>query len=179
MNSLSQNPVSDYGSLAVLKLLDNGSNWADYQPQVQKAMGVKDLWRHVEGTAITPVPYVVTAGRAVLPDGKTLVSDEQLEAKESRIIEFEKREYLAQHIILLTTSARLEAKIKDMLTAKEMWNAVQNDMTLKSTLFILDAEDQLSSMKLGDNEDPKTHLTELKQHLQLMIQWRDNIIKMG
>ena len=42
-----------------------------------------------------------------------------------------------------------------MSTAEEMWKAVQDDATLKSTLFILDAEDQLSSMKLGDNKDPK------------------------
>ena len=173
MNALLQNPVSDSGSLAIPKLHDDGSNWADYQPQVRKAMGAKGLWRHVEGTTITPIPYVVTAGIAVLSDGKMPVLDEQLEAKESRIIKFKKCEYLAQHIILLTTS------IRDMSTAEEMWNAVQNDTTSKSTLFILDAEDQLSSMKLGDNEDPKTHLTELKQHFQLMIQWRDNLIKMG
>ena len=81
-------------------------------------MGAKGLWRHVEGTAAAPVPYVVTGGKAMLSDGKTPVLDEQLEAKESKIIEFEKREYLAQHIILSTTSARLGAKIKDMLTAE-------------------------------------------------------------
>ena len=83
--------------------------------------------------------------------------------EESKIIEFEKQEYLAQHIILLTTWMRLGAKIKDMLTAEEMWRTVKKDTTLKSTLFSLDAEDQLTSMKLADNEDPKAHLTELKQ----------------
>lgn len=35
---------------------------------------------------------------------------------------------------------------------------------MKSTLFILDAEDQLSAMKLMDNDDPKTHLSKLKEH---------------
>jgi hypothetical protein len=51
-----------------------------------------------------------------------------------------------------------------------MWDAVKADATTKSTLFIRDAEDQLSSMKLADNEEPKTHLSELKQHFQLMLQ---------
>jgi hypothetical protein len=34
-------------------------------------------------------------------------------------------------------------------------------------------------MKLGENEDSKSHLTELKQHFQLMMQRRENLIKMG
>ena len=75
-------------------------------------MGAKGLWRHNKGTAITPVPYVISGGIAMLSDGKTPASEEQLETKESRIIKFEKCEYLAQHIILSTTSARLGAKIK-------------------------------------------------------------------
>ena len=66
-----------------------------------------------------------------------------------------------------------------MLTAKEMWKAVKDDTTSKSTLFLLDAEDQLTSMKLKENEDSKTHLMELKQHFQAMLQHQDNLIKMG
>ena len=60
-----------------------------------------------------------------------------------------------------------------------MWNKVKEDATSKSTLHILDAEDQLASMKLADNDDPKTHLSELKAHFQTMIQWRDNLLKIG
>ena len=90
--------------------------------------------------------------------------------KEVRLIEYEKQEYLAQHIILSTTSVHLGAKIKDLLTAKAMWKVVKSDVTKKSTLFLLDTEDQLTSMKLPDNEDVKTHLSELNQHFQLMPQ---------
>ena len=60
-----------------------------------------------------------------------------------------------------------------------MWDVVKTDATSKSTLYILDAEDQLSSMKLEDNEDPATHLSELKQHFQLMLQRHKNLVKMG
>ena len=63
----------------------------------------------------------------MLSDRKTPATEEQLELKESKIIEFEKREYLAQHIIFLTTSAQLGAKIKDMSTAEEMWKTVKDD----------------------------------------------------
>ena len=100
----------------------------------------------------------------------TPATEEQLEAKEIRMIEFEKKEYLVQHIILSTTSIHLGVKIKDLDTAKAMWKTVKADATTKSTLYMLDAEDQLSTMKINDNEDAKTHLTELKAHFQLMVQ---------
>ena len=60
-----------------------------------------------------------------------------------------------------------------------MWDAVKADATTKSTLFLLNAEDQLASMRLADNSDPKAHLTEVKQHFQLMGQRHDNLLKMG
>ena len=142
-------------------------------------MGAKALWKHVEGTAVAPKPYAEKDGKPVLADGTTPATDDQIEAKESKIIEFEKREYLAQHILLSTTSTRLGAKIKDLKTARDMWDKVKDDATKKSTLHLLDAEEQLQGMKLDDNEDSKTHLTELKQHFQLMIERRDNLIKMG
>lgn len=170
MSSLSLNPSSDSTNLAIPKLCDDGSNWVDYKPRIQKAMGSKGLWRHVEGTAIAPKPFTVVGGVAVLGDRTTPATEEQIETKEIRITEFEKREYLAQHIILSTTSAHLGSKIKNLTSAEDMWKMVKADATTKSTLQILDAEDQLSSMKLNKNEDLKTHLTELKQHFQLMLE---------
>ena len=62
----------------------------------------------------------------------------------------------------MTTSVRLGSKIKDLTSAKDMWEVVKANATMKSTLDLLDAKDQLSSMKLSENEDPKAHLTELK-----------------
>ena len=49
-------------------------------------------------------------------------------------------------------------------------SVVKADAMTKSTLFLLDAEDQLASMKLAENDDPKVHLMEVKQHFQLMGQ---------
>src|SRR6202522_3378308 len=179
MNPQNISSSSDSTMLAVPKLRDNGSNWSDYYPRIQNAMGVKGLWRHVLGTAVAPIPYVISQGKPMLSDGKTPATEDEIEAKESKIIEFEKREYLSKHILLSTTLTRLGAKIKDLSTAEAMWKVVTEDATSKSTLYILDAEDQLSSMKLADNEDPKTHLTKLKQHLQLMHQRRENLTKIG
>ena len=105
--------------------------------------------------------------------------EDQIDAKESKILDFEKREYLVQHILLSTTSIHLGTKIKDLMTAEDMCKVVKDDAASKSTLYILDAEDQLSSMKLIDNDDPKTHLVELKNHFQTMLQHRDNLMRIG
>ena len=164
MNNLSMNSNSDSTTLAVPKLRDDGSNWSDYLPRLQNAMGVKGLWRHMEGTATTPVLYAMSNGVAMLADRKMAAFEDQIENKESKILEFEKREYLARHILLSTTSTCLRSKIKGLPTAEDMWKVIKDDATSKSTLYLLDAEDQLFSMKLQDNDDPKTHLSELKQH---------------
>ena len=179
MSTFSLGSSSDSTTLAIPKLRDDRSNWSDYEPRLRKAMGAKALWRHMEGTALAPTPYIVKDGVHLLVDLKTPATEEQVEAKESKIIDFEKHEYLAQHILLSTTSTRLGARIKDLTTAEEMWKIVKEDATKKSTLHLLDAEEQLQSMKLADNEDSKTHLTELKQHFQTMMDRRDNFIKMG
>jgi hypothetical protein len=97
------NSNSDTITLTVPKLRDNGSNWADYLPRLQNAMGAKGLWRHVEETATVPVPFAITNGIPMLSDGKMPATEDQIDAKESKIIDFEKREYLVRHILLSTT----------------------------------------------------------------------------
>ena len=183
MSTFSLSSSLDSTTLTIPKLHNDGSNWSDYEPRIRKAMGSKALWRHVEGTAAVPKPFTSTVkdGVHVQADLKTPATDEQIEVKESKIIEFEKWEYLlvAQHIILSTTSTCLGAKIKDLTSAEDMWKVVKEDATKKSTLHLLDAEEQLQSMKLNNNEDLKSHLTELKQYFQLMIQHCDNLTMMG
>ena len=70
MSALSTNN-SDSMTLAVPKLHNDGSNWDDYKPHIQRILGSKGLWRHVEGTAIAPKPYVLVAGITVLAYGTT------------------------------------------------------------------------------------------------------------
>ena len=62
--TLGSNLVST--SLSVPKLHDDRSNWADYEPRVERALGAKGLWRHIVGTAIALKPYAVVAGVPVL-----------------------------------------------------------------------------------------------------------------
>ena len=157
-------------TLAVLKLHDDGSNWANYEPHIQRALGLKGLWRHVEGTAIVPKLYALVTRDPILVDGTTQATEDQIEAREMKIINYDKHEYLAQHVILSRISTCLGNKIKNLKTSHDMWDVVKVDATTKSTLFLLDAEDQLASMKLAENDNPKVYLMEVKQHFQLMGQ---------
>ena len=70
---MSSHTLSTFNSktLNAPKLRDDGSNWADYHAQVQVAMEVKGLWKHVEEKATPPKPYAKVNGIAVLSDGKT------------------------------------------------------------------------------------------------------------
>ena len=78
---------------------------------------------------------------------------------------------------LFTTLTHLGSKMKGLATAQDMWKVIKDNTTSKSTLYLLDAEDQLFSMKLQDNDGPKTHLSEFKQHFPLML--HKNLIKVG
>ena len=179
MNNLNMTSSPSSSTLAVPKLHDDGSNWADYYPRLQNVMGAKGLWRHMEGTATALVPFILSDGVPMLADGKTKATEDQIELKELKILEFEKRKYLAGHILMSTTSLCLSTKIKSLLTAEDMWKAVKDDATSKSTLFILDAKDQLSSLKLAENNNPKAHLAKLTNNFQLVLECHDNLIKMG
>ena len=48
--------------------------------------------------------------------------------------------------MLSTTSPQIGSIIKNLKTAKEMWEKVKGDATTKSIPFLIDAEDQLAIM---------------------------------
>ena len=75
-------------------------------------------------------------GIPMLADRKMLATEDQIENKQSKIVEFEKQEYLACYIILSMTLAYLGSKTKGFGTAEEMWKKVREDTTLKSTLHL-------------------------------------------
>ena len=136
------------------------------------------MWRHIEGTTIAPQPYTLVAGILVLADRTTPTMEDKVEAREMRIYNYDKCKNLAQHMILSTTSTCLGNKIKNLKMMHEMWDVVKVDTTTKSTLYLLNMDNQLASMKLTENDNAKMHLTEVKQHFQLMAQCHNNLLKM-
>ena len=159
--------------------MDDGSNCSDYEPGIKRAMGAKSLWIHVEGKATPLKPYQLVNNVPTLSAGKTKATEEQIEAKEAHIIDYKKHECLSQHVILSMTSTQIGAVIKNLSTTHKMWEKVKVDATTKSTLYLIDAEDQLANMWVGDSDYLRTHLTTLKQHFELITKHHDNLIQMG
>ena len=56
-------------TLAIPKLCDDRSNWADYKPQVTIAMKAKGIWKHIRGAAYEPKPYAKVGDVYVMSDG--------------------------------------------------------------------------------------------------------------
>jgi hypothetical protein len=107
-------------SVSVPRLCDDGSNWSDYEPRINRALGSKGLMVHVSRTALVPQQYAIVATISVLADGTTAATEDQVETCEDRVKKYNKESYLAQHLILSTTSPRLGMKIKNLTTVKEM-----------------------------------------------------------
>ena len=107
-------------SVSVPRLRDDGSNWSDYEPRIRRALGSKGLWEHVSRTALVPQRYAIVATISILADGTTAATEDQVEAREDRVKKYNKESYLAQHVILSTTSPRLGVNIKNLTMVKEM-----------------------------------------------------------
>ena len=158
-------------TLSIPKLLDDGSNWVDYEIKARTAMGSKGLIRHVEGKARKPTPYAEVNGKLMV-DATTPATDDQIDAKERVLDEYEQKEYLTRHIILTTVSPRLFATIKDKTSSADMWITVKADATAKTELHQIDTRRQLHQKKCGENDDMKAHLEEL-------VNLRGKLIGMG
>ena len=61
-------------------------------------MEAKGLWKHVEGKVTPPKPYAKVNEIAVISDGKTQATEEQIEACKCRTDDFAKAASLAKHI---------------------------------------------------------------------------------
>jgi hypothetical protein len=107
---------------AILKLRDNGSNWVDYQSRTTIALGSKGLIKHVNGTTRQPILFGEEAGVPITAPGVP-ATEEQIEAKEKKMDDFDQKEYTARHIILMSVPPCLSSTIKSK-NANQMWEDV-------------------------------------------------------
>ena len=78
--TMNQNNVT-----TILKLKDDASNWVHYKYKALLGMGLRGLMSHIEGHVAKPKPYDIVHGVAVLLDGSTAATEEQIEAQENQI----------------------------------------------------------------------------------------------
>ena len=171
MSTLSINSTSDSMTYAIPKHHNDRSNWSNYELHIQRVMGSKGLWRHVEGTAISLIPYALV----------TRVPVQWTEQHQHQKIKLRLGRQKSKTIITCKThhpDYDLDSSWFQDQKLADCRDAVKVDATTKNMLFLLDAKDQYVSMKLSNNKDPKAHLTKIKQHFLLMAQHHDNLIKM-
>src|SRR5271170_759862 len=123
-------------------------------------MGSRGLLRIVDGTAIPPVPYAIVGNRHML-NATDVASDDQIEAKEKKLDEYDQKLHLARHILQNSVSPRLSTQIKNMTSPKDMWDAIKRDATSKSQLQIVDTRRKLLDLKCEESGDIKTHLNQV------------------
>lgn len=170
---------SSQTSFTIPKLRDNGSNWADYEPRAKNALGVKGLWKHVDGYAKQPVPLITVTDMPMSSASPTKpATQDEIDTVEKKLDDYEKNEAYAKHTILSSTS-QLSSKIKNEPTAKSMWDAVVTDVKNKSTLQQLDLLKLLQSMQLKEGSDTTIHLAEMETHFHVMEECRDTLVMMG
>jgi hypothetical protein len=106
MSTAQFNPTSQ--TLLILTLLDDGSNWVDYDIKACTAMGSKGLIRHIQGTVRKPIPFA-EVNKVLMFDGTTPTTDDQIDVKQRQLKEYDQKEYLAWHILLTSISPCLLA----------------------------------------------------------------------
>jgi hypothetical protein len=87
--------------------------------------------------------------------------EDQIEARERQIMEYEQKKYLTQHLIFSSTSPCLSQKLLQHTTAKVMWDDIKPDATAKSSLHQIDILNRLQTMKCPSLLDLKTHLSQI------------------
>jgi hypothetical protein len=65
----------------------------------KESYGIKGLVVHLEGHTTPPAPFIQVNGVPMVAQNIP-VTDEQIEAKEKKMLDYKQKEFLAQHLIL-------------------------------------------------------------------------------
>ena len=153
--------LNQANATTIPKLKDDASNWVDYKSKALMGMGSRGLMSHIEGCVTKLKLYDLLDGVAVLSDGKTKVTEEQIETHEKRIEDFETKRYLACHIMVHSIPVCLAQRVKDETNPKKMWDAIVADSEGKSVSHQVALQRWLYELKCEEGADIKAHLTEL------------------
>lgn len=145
-------------ALSVPKLRDDGSNWPDYEFKARFAMGARRLVPHLDGTASWPSPFVETSGVLVNRRG-LIATEEEIEALQDKMGDFNAPESLAMSILLQTSPPRLQLKIRQSCTTShQAWTLAKSFAMEKGTNHCINVKQQMSRMMLQDHPDPIANL---------------------
>ena len=145
------------------KLTADGSNWTTYQDRVTNAIKAKGLRRHLSGTARKPEDLKERNGNFFKPRTESPLTDDQLEAHEKEIDDYEQKEATLREIIYGTIDRSTFVQIKGETTAAGIWKKLQSIHADKGSMFETDLITQLQTIRFSDGDSMRTHLTKMTE----------------
>ena len=106
-------------------------------------------------------------------------TEEEIENAETKMDTYEQKEAMCKHILMSSVSPCLCSKIKSLVTPNEMGAAISTDVKNKLTLQKMDVRRLLEAMKLAENLDATTHVSEMEAHFHLMQERVDELATIG
>ena len=106
-------------------------------------------------------------------------TEEEIKTTESKMDTYKQNEVLCKHILMSLVLPHLCSKIKSLKTPNKMWVQICSDVKTKSTLQKMDIKCLFESIKLTENSDATTHVTEMEAHFCLMQERVDKLTTIG
>jgi hypothetical protein len=132
---------------SVPKLETNGSNWIIFQIRLKWALEEKRVFKHLDGTSTKPA------------------DNESTEKKEEWI----SNETKARHLLAQKLYDSTLTKLLHHATVSEMWTAITQEFTVKSSHVVAAMRASFDSFKCADNGNIRTHLDKLRLKYEELI----------
>ena len=141
------NTMSDPLATSVPRLDTTGSNWAIFSMRFQEAMEANRKWSHFSGTPGRPVPADANK-----------VTDEEKKAQD----EWDQDEVVARYLLSQRLPDSTAVRLKGLSTAKERWDKVIAEFSVKSQYAETDMLTAFSEMRCPRGGDVRSFLGSLR-----------------
>ena len=151
----------------------DGSNYALWAFVLKNILIAKDLWDIVSGEEKRPEnPTIITPSRGIASSSSTsTVSSTSSEAQKK----FDKRNAQALSLISLSIKRNLLTSIRYATSAKQAWDTLESMYDVKNEARILALRNELSRLKMNDNDNLLDHLNKLKSIVNQLETMGDTI----
>ena len=145
--------------VVVEKLATDGSNWPLWKATMLSYFKSKNLMRHIQGTAFRP-PTPSPRGDVLTDEEEERLekAEERLEKAEERMEKFLSREGSVKTQIITSVSESLALMLQKKGLAKEVWDALVEEMTRKPKMVVTSLQCQLRNIRCSEDDDLREHL---------------------
>ena len=144
---LPTNIMSDPYAISVPRLEPNGSNWVIFSMRFQEAMEANLKWSHFDGSATRPVPK----------DAKNPTDDEKKSG-----LAWDQDEVMARYLLSQRLPDSTAVRLKGLASAKERWDKVKAEFSVKSQYAEADMLTSFSEMRCPRGGDVRSFLGSMR-----------------